>query len=352
METKNLKKSEYLKKLQNNFEKKGFKSASVFSKLCIVGLLKQNPKLRYVCKKLGCKENSLNYHVSTLKRQGYIKKIGYGTWEVLKDFNPNNFEKTSAVAPKQLRKKEDLKTWKQDSIRGHSFQFTLKIPKLKNWHRRREYLYKNNINYINVGSNWQGERILINNFKVWLTPVSIIVYFPKSRSFMGNIAQDTRNHAIYEFKAIISKVEQILNISFKIRNDYKFKVSRQHYALIKNSLARQYDKEGNKLFCYSAGGLWFIIDNSYNLHEAETVNPQTAIPDNNTVLNFFNDLKENPITPSQILKIQYNQAKNFDYYAEHIKTHTGAMIGLNKGIEKFNIGINTMIKLLKDMGKK
>jgi len=101
-------------------------------------------------------------------------------------------------------------------------------------------------------------------------------------------------------------------------------------------LARQYDREGNKLFCYTEQGLWFIIDNSYNLHEAETVHPNTALTDNEKVQDWFNGLKETPITPKQILQMQYNQTKLSEYYAKNIKTHTGSIIKLEKSISIMN----------------
>jgi len=122
-------------------------------------------------------------------------------------------------------------------------------------------------------------------------------------------------------------------------------VSRQHYALIKNSLAKQYDKEGKKLFCYTKDGLWFIIDNSYNLHEAETIHPNTALTDNEKIQNWFNGLKETPITPEQILQMQYNQTKQQEYYAKNIKTHTESIIKLKENISIMN-------KLLKKMDSK
>ena len=312
----------------------------------VLELIRNNHSLTYISSKLNISKQDLNYHIKPLKIEGIIKKIGKGVWEVneekLKDYSIGNLgkdsKKSSAVANSHLQSN----IFTTDTVRGHAFQFTLKIPKLSNWNRRREYLIKNKIKYKEIGSNWKGERILINNYKVWLTPISIVVYFPNFKSFMGKTAQDTKNYAIYEFKRIISKAETLLKVSFRINNNYKFKVSRQHYALIKNSLARQYDKEGNKLYCYTEEGLWFIIDNSYNLHEAETVHGSTALTDNEKVQNWFNGLKETPITPQQILQMQYNQTKYQDLYAEHNKTHTSALIKLEKSITIMNVMLKKM----------
>ena len=306
----------------------------------VLELIRNNHSLTYISSVLNISKQRLNYHLRPLRIDGIINKIGKGVWEVneekLKDYSIGNVgkivKKSSEVANSHLHSK----IFTTDTVRGHAFQFTLKIPKLSNWKRRREYLIKKKIEYKEIGSNWQGERILIDNYKIWLTPISIVVYFPNFKSFMGKTAKDTKNYAIYEFKRIISRVEALLKVSFRINNNYKFKVSRQHYALIKNSLARQYDKEGKRLFCYTEQGLWFIIDNSFNLHEAETVHSITAPTDNEKVQNWFNGLKETPITPQQILQMQYNQTKYQDLYAEHNKTHTKAIIKLEKSISIMN----------------
>lgn len=315
----------------------------------VLRLLRNNHNLTYVSNELNISKQKLNYYIKPLKIDGIINKIGKGVWEVneekLKNYSIGNVgkivKKSSAVANSHLQSK----VFTMDSVRGHAFQFTLKISKLSNWKRRREYLYKKDIKYKEIGSNWKGERILVDNYKVWLTPISIVVYFPNFKSFMGKTAKDTKNYAIYEFKRIISKVETLLRVSFRINNNYKFKVSRQHYALIKNSLARQYDKEGKRLFCYTAEGLWFIIDNSYNLHEAETVHKDTGLTDNEKVQNWFNGLKENPITPQQILQMQYDLTKKMDYYAENNKAHT-------KGIIDLSIAARALTKLVKKMDKR
>ncbi len=315
----------------------------------VLELIRNNHSLTYISSKLNISKQDLNYHLKPLKIEGIIKKIGKGVWEVneekLKDYSIGNIakdsKKSSAVANSHLQSN----IFTTDTIRGHAFQFTLKIPKLSNWNKRREYLDKKHIEYKKIGSNWKGERILINHYKVWLTPISIVVYFPNFKSFMGKTAKDTKNYAIYEFKRIITRIETLLKVSFRINNNYKFKVSKQHYALIKNSLARQYDKAGKKLFCYTEQGLWFIIDNSYNLHEAETVHKDTGLTDNEKVQNWFNGLKETPITPKEILQMQYNATKQQEYYAENIKTHTGSIIKLEKSISIMN-------SLLKKMDNK
>jgi len=314
----------------------------------IIKSIKEGLNLTSISNRMNISKQNLSYHLKPLIIDGIIKKVGYGCWEVNEGKLIGFFHRLHRKQVKKSTKvtinyPNSFTSFKPDNVRGHAFLFTLKIPKLPNWNKREEYLNKNNIDFKRIRS-W-GHRIIIDNFKIWLTPVSIVVYFPNFKSFMGETAKDTKNYAIYEFKRIISKIETLLRVSFRINNNYKFKVSRQHYALIKNSLAKQYDKEGNKMYCYTEQGLWFIIDNSYNLHEAETVHPKTGLTDNEKVQNWFNGLKETPITPKQILQMQYNQTKLSEYYAENIKTHTNSIIKLENSISIMN-------GLLKKMDKK
>ncbi|MEK6883269.1 MAG: hypothetical protein AABY22_26820, partial [Nanoarchaeota archaeon] len=113
----------------------------------------------------------------------------------------------------------------------------------------------------------------------------------KSESWFAITAEHSKNHAIYDFLQLVKSVENLLKVSFEIKKTYWFKVARQHYGLIKNALAIQYDKEHKKLYISNPKGQWFVIDNSYNLHEAETLSPETANKDmDNVVKPLFDDL--------------------------------------------------------------
>jgi hypothetical protein len=193
---------------------------------------------------------------------------------------------------------------KSDTIRLHNLVFILSIPKLRKWNKHREFLIWNNIKFEELPlKNWNGERIIIDKIKVWLTNKTIILYMPQY------IAKDEKEDANIVFlRALddlllryVPKLERLLKISLKDTNGYKIRVSRQHYSLMKNALAIQYHKEGKKLYVRDEKGLWLVIDNSLNLKELETVHSKTARDDNLIVHDFFNDLKQNPLTPSEIL---------------------------------------------------
>jgi len=180
----------------------------------------------------------------------------------------------------------------------------LKLKDIRNWKNRTLYLEKHKIEYKKVGLYKTTQSIMFRNHKIWLCDNSIVVYFPKDKSYFDYTAQSSKQYAIYNFKHIIIGLERLLDIDFKIMGNYEFKTSRQHFANINNSLAKQYNKDGSKLNIYNKDGLWFIIDNSFNLQEAETTNPKTADKDmDKVVMPFFNDLKDHHTATGETLTI-------------------------------------------------
>ncbi len=252
--------------------------------LTVYNQIKEGTRPSEMCKNFNISKQKLNYYLSLLKRAECIKKIGYGVWEICREFDEKKVKETT-----RLTKYQPVKI-KPDFVRGHAFQFKLKIPKLRNWEKREEILKKKGIEFrtlIHLIGNAQ--EIVIKGRKIWLTNKSIII-FEKS-SYLAKTAKDSKKYALYDLFELVRGLESALGANFKINKRYCFKVSKQHYALVKNSLAEQYNRDGEKLGVYSENGLWFLIDNSYNLNEAETVHPKTAVDDNTKVQNFFNGLK-------------------------------------------------------------
>lgn len=273
----------------------------------------------------------ISYHLSSLKERGLIKKIGYGTYEILGEYSkevkknitriaqPTRIELESLSKPfyeKLLRRLNlnkclvcgfkdyelhhltprskdglDLATnliplcpnhhaeihrngidtelqgkidsffftlknqelFKSDSVRAHAFQFTLSInPDLRNWDKREEILKKLGIKFKPLNVFGGGQAFEFKGRKVWLTRKSIIV-FEKS-SYMAENSTEARKYAVYDFLSFVGALERYLKADFGTsRKNVKFKVSRQHYALIKNALAKQYDKDNLKVQAFFNG---------------------------------------------------------------------------------------------------
>lgn len=368
----------------------------------------------------------ISYHLSSLKERGLIKKIGYGTYEILGEYSKEVKKKITRIAQttrleqieldslsrpfyeKLLRRLNlnkclvcgfkdyelhhltprsknglDLATnliplcpnhhaeihkkginielqgkidnffftlknqelFKPDSVRAHAFQFTLRInPELRNWDKREEILKKLKIKFKPLNIFGGAQSITFKGRKVWLTRKSIIV-FEKS-SYMAETSTEARKYAVYDFFAFVGALERYLKADFGVsKKNPQFKVSRQHYALIKNALAKQCDRDGQKLEVSNERGQWFIIDNSFNLHEAETIHPETAEQDNIKVQNFFNGIKKfEGFTPEFVVNSLGGVMKTQEMFAQNIESHVSA-------IQELAIGVRELREEVKKINK-
>lgn len=319
----------------------------------IYDLLKLGFNPSKICKRLDIRKQRLQYHLTTLKREGYIQKRGYGVWEITEKEVQKEVQK---ITPVGMKRSTNLET---DKVRGHAFMFTLKLPsKLRKWNRREEILEKMGIDFkpLILGTS-TGQKLDFKGRKVWLMNKSIVIY--EKSSYLADTAQKAKDYALADLISLVKSLERKLHANLSFGGKYKFKVSRQHYALIKNALARQYDREGKKLQVYNSSGLWFLIDNSYNLHEAETVHSKTAVSDNQKVQDFFNGIKDlDGFTPSFIVTSlgkaveQIGQhGENLNNYMVHLKAHVQSVKDLGAGVNKQNMIFERITKVLERLEK-
>lgn len=344
------------------------------SRLSILSYLKAGLRPVKIAAKMGIAMSTLQYHLTTMVKQGLIRKVGYGVWEVLEE--PTTEKKTprglsrvdltDTPKPREIPREPrgppreisqaSLTRFTQDAVRGHAFRTRFQIPRgLRNWNneKRTQYLTDNSIPFKHLKIGGEGQRILVKDRKVWLLNKAIIIY--DTASYFAEAALEAKQTALATHLGIIKHIERLLHTSFLIGSDYKFKVSSQHYALIYNALAKQYNEAGEKLEVRTAKGAWLIIDDSYGMNELETVHPKTGMTDNDKVKDWFDGLKEIPATrgapkytPGFVLGmlagIQQNQqiiTENQLAYATNIESHITSIQDLGTGVRDMN-------KLLKE----
>ena len=318
------------------------------------------------------KENKLtrgqvDYALDVLKRAGFIEKISYGVWKVLvNEISEKRTQDSVMRTPHVAQLHTPAEYRKPDSVRAHGMVMTLSIPKIEDWKKKAEILNKVNEKtgqpFMRYKSIPQGQRIFFEGCKIWLCKDSIVIYYPKNHSWYAKTAPEAVQAIIYDTLAIIRKLERTLRVGgngFRIGKGYKVRFSRNHYSLIRNALAAQYKDEKKKLFVYDDNGLWMTIDNSFNLLEAETLHPETAVDDNVKVQNFFNGVKHTGITPEFILKqnkvFQDEMLANRQdlvVYGKEISAHKESIKQLGRGVEILTTTFaNTMTKLTKVIEK-
>lgn len=213
--------------------------------LTIFELFKEGKNPNQISKELSMSKQKLHYYTHKLKELGYIQKIGYGTWEVKKNtLNTLEFKKDKR-------------------IRGHAFIWKIKVPKeIKDW---KELLNSKNIKYNLVGKE-KFPRLIINNKKIWLGKKNIIIY--ENKSFYANNSINSRKYAAESLLCCLGALYRKLGLNV---SRHVFQPSREHYGMIKNDLARQCNKNGEKIIIHDdLEGQWLWIDDSESLGELET----------------------------------------------------------------------------------
>jgi hypothetical protein len=313
----------------------------------IMDLIEKGNSLAGIAKLFGISKQRLEYYIEPLRHNQSIVKLGKGVWEI----NSLNYRKFLD----ELVKKADPDSQNAliKKIRGHGFIFLIKIPSIPDWSKREKFLEKMEIEYKLIS---QGQRIKItkgnDKYKVWLCNNSIIIYFPKGKSYFKEFAKNAYIHALYDAKQILVKLENLLGVNLKINKKWNIKVSRHHYALIYSPIADYFMKRGRGIFIRDVYGvLWAMIDNSFGLNEIETCNKETAIIDMDNVIlplsknlegcdcySFLNDYREqkNLMKPSEIQEMVTKTAQNQAIFAENNRSHVEAIRTLNDTIKELS----------------
>lgn len=208
-------------------------------------------------------------------------------------------------------------------IRLHGQQFRIKI-------------ISNSDKYFNTKK--RGNILKIDGSTVCLHNNSISIF--NRNSYVGNNETQALALASAYIDKLMWKLEDKLNITIVKSGYSNCKIVRSHYAETRNGLAKDLYKKDLKLKIKSLddGKLWFIIDNSFNLHEAETCHPEKSGDDMFIMRPFFNDLRGHGgiMLPS---KMHDNILINYRSIGNH-----------SESIKSTNKTLRDMGALVKDMG--
>jgi hypothetical protein len=315
----------------------------------ILKLIKSGLNPSQICKKYNIPKQTLDYSVGKLKKQGCIEKIGYGTWKYIKPLNKSE-NLTIRHSDKSI-KNIGTSIKKKREIRGHAFIWKIEFVEPYNWDRIIQRYNKKKLKFQYMKHNKQF-RIIFENRKIWLGKRGLTIYEPFD--FLGRSSYEVKGTAIYEMDLLIKKLIRELNQKFK---PYRFTTSREHYGIIKNELARQYNERKEKMHIRSEEGkIWMWIDDSLSLGELE--NNQANI--SRQVQNYWNNHKkhnfkhtgdyidENFKESARQIGVLTNQtkqnAKNLGNYAKHLKSHVDS-------IKQLGTNVNVQTEILNDQSK-
>lgn len=315
----------------------------------------------------------INPYLSLLKKSGYIRTISKGVWETTKNqLTEKDLEIIFLVKKTTQASKADTlqlsKKLKKNMSRGHAFRFVLSIPKtIRNWDEREKIFGKLGLNPYRLNNLGGGCGIIFEGRKIHFKNKTITIF--ETDSFFSEFAQGSNRLAIYNFIETVKSLERKLGANFMTQSQYKYKIVVSEYALIKNELARQYNKEGKKLKIYNSAGAWLLIDNSdfgdiKNLEEFEILQnkegDEKAVQRAGGLANFWNDQDKTnfEVTPSFVLNgfDKQNQAilqnsQNLENYATHLSSHVKSVQDLGAGVTKNSQIMEKMLEVLNDFKK-
>lgn len=150
-----------------------------------------------------------------------------------------------------------------------------------------------------------GTHILIDGNTVRCNKESIEIYPKDGMSFFGKNDTDATIKGWHYYLNLISILENDLKLLLVTDRGQNIHLVKAHYAEINNELATECEKTGDKIQIRTPedGKVWFVIDNSFDLLEAETVHSKTAAEDMAKIKPVLNDIRtNNPGTLTEIVK--------------------------------------------------
>lgn len=274
--------------------------------------LESGKSTKQICKELNISKQNLQYYLGKLKLQNRIRKLGYGVWQ------------TSTNGGGR-------------SVRGHGFMWHIRLPfEVTKWDK---ILSNKGIQYTLINQDRTYQFYFKDN-KLWASRKSLVIFDIKS--YFGFNAIESKKNAFFNINEFLGHLQEKLGVVL-VKDKIEIKTAREHYALVKNSLAMQCKKDGTKINVYNEKGLWFVIDNSFNLDEAETVQKESALIDNLGVQKFFNDQKQTKweVTPTwtkrrlgECLELVYDVTKNQAMFNENFVSHVEAIKTLSEAVKQ------------------
>lgn len=278
--------------------------------LLVLSEVKNGLNFSSIAEKYSIPKQTLDYYRGKLLSLGCIQKKGYGVWEYIKEV---------PIIPKDtIRHESDFR------LRGHAFIWTITFSERQNWSQIIEN-YKKRSSRLKFAliCNRKVHRTIFKQKKVWFTNKGMVVYEPLD--FMGKSAPQAKGTAVFELDLLIKEIFNEFSIKLV---PYEFICSREHFAYIKNQMAKQFNDRKMKInVCYN--GRRFYIDHSDGEHEEEAEDVVTSVQ----AQKFYEDqVKTNfAVTPSFILESLNLMKQNLEI--------TNQKIGFNEPINNYVSGV-------------
>lgn len=286
-----------------------------------------------ISKKYKTPKQSIAYYVGKLEKLGCIRNAGYATWEFVKEVP---IDTIGSGEPQ-------IGTSKGKEIRGHAFIWKIGFIDPPNW----EKIKYTKVKYQKIHKK-KTYRIMFQNRKIWLTQRGMIIYEPLD--FMGPSAFTVKGTAVFEMDRLIKDLFEKLGLTFM---PYTFTCSREHYAIVKHHMAKQFNDAKMKIKVEHEG-INFWIDHSHGVNEEETDDPVMS----KRAHDFYKDQMKTgfQVKPTMVMesitKLAEENKKNAEhlgFHAENMRSHVGAVKDLRTGVNLMTDKINELIQVIEKL---
>lgn len=309
----------------------------------ILNLLKNNEegiRTNILLKALNFKLRTLYNHLEKLEKEGLIKNI-YPIWKICQ--NQNLLSKLAIS---------------NTPLQAHKFSFVLNLVFKPDWWEKRqnrliklkEFSYQDTIKW---GNNkylqLQKDQFLIHIFKD-------SIFFINQKKYYASDPYLALNEAIEDTLRILDILEEEVRFKFFKDGIPQFSVKTNHFVKINDEIAKKCKESRNMLEVKINGKLraWVDMSQPFGL---ETGNKDYAVSDMDKYKNYLTDIISKDILMPSEEKYLINQnalainglIQNANYNAEYLKSHTGAMIKLDKSINRLTKFIYNQAKENKDL---
>jgi len=234
-------------------------------------------------------------------RRGTKLRATYYTIEKLKEKGiiNNHF----AVVQKKGMWYQDSAVYSSNKIRFHALEFNIKIL-------FKDYRYKKTFTKSNM--------LDIDGNTIRLYRDALEVYI--NTSFYGDSVEEARKNGFIYCEHLFKKIESRLNIIIKKPDHANIKLVKQHFAEVNNEFAKDLNSKKEKLQIRGDDNkVYALVDNSHNLNEFECVHPEFAEDDMKIIKPFFDELRKNPTTTTELMNFIVILLKNQNNMANNIK---------------------------------
>ena len=260
-------------------------SSRVRKRAILLQMLSRCETIAYIAKTLKIAEKTVYNSKRKYEKQGLINKnrtltsAGKRTWE------------TSCEDPSFMGNHHE--NVEPNDIRLHWLKYKIKIlRKPKTWNtvkNRHKFLSRKDIKIKTVNKGfYKTEKIIMDDWWVELNKDYALFQLPNVH---GKTAYDAYAKSVHKLREFAIEIQKQCGIQLLNRQHMEFEVVSNHYALIKNALAKEYNSSKQNLLVFDdEGKLRLLIDNSENLDEIEAVHGKKGKEDSHKVQTYFKDV--------------------------------------------------------------